>query len=77
MGQETKKTTGKDEKVSALSQAKEQLQQQKVELQAAVSAVEKAEGARDIFLANMSHELWTPINTILVLNELIIRDSQE
>ena len=77
MGQETKKTTGKDEKVSALSQAKEQLQQQKVELQAAVSAVEKAEGARDIFLANMSHELRTPINTILGLNELIIRESQE
>lgn len=77
MGQETKKTTGKDKKVSALSQAKEQLQQQKVELQAAVSAVEKAEGARDIFLANMSHELRTPINTILGLNELIIRESQE
>ena len=42
-----------------------------------MSAVEKAEGARDIFLANMSHELRTPINTILGLNELIIRESQE
>ena len=43
-----------------LSQAKEALQQKAVELEAAKSAVEKAEFARDIFLANMSHELRTP-----------------
>lgn len=77
MGQETKKTTAKEEKVSSLSQAKEQLQQKNAELEAAMSAAEKAEYARDIFLANMSHELRTPINTILGLNELIIRESQE
>lgn len=35
------------------------------------------ETARDIFLANMSHELRTPINTMLGLNELIIRESQD
>lgn len=75
MGQETKKTTTK--KGTELSQAKEALQQKNVELEAAKSAVEKAEYARDIFLANMSHELRTPINTILGLNELIIRESQE
>lgn len=75
MGQETKKTTAK--KGTELSQAKEALQQKNVELEAAKSAVEKAEYARDIFLANMSHELRTPINTILGLNELIIRESQE
>lgn len=77
MGQETKKTMVKEEKVSSLSQAKEQLQQKNAELEAALSAAEKAEYARDIFLANMSHELRTPINTILGLNELIIRESQE
>ena len=75
MGQETKKTTAK--KGTELSQAKEALQQKSVELEAARSAVEKAEYARDIFLANMSHELRTPINTILGLNELILRESQE
>lgn len=74
MGQETKKTTKKG---TELSQAKEALQQKDVELEAAKSAVEKAEYARDIFLANMSHELRTPINTILGLNELILRESQE
>lgn len=75
MGQETKKTTTK--KGTELSQAKEALQQKNEELEAAKSAVEKAEYARDIFLANMSHELRTPINTILGLNELILRESQE
>ncbi len=75
MGQETKKTTAK--KGTELSQAQEALQQKNEELEAAKSAVEKAEYARDIFLANMSHELRTPINTILGLNELILRESQE
>lgn len=75
MGQETTKTTAK--KGTELSQAKEALQQKDAELEAAKSAAEKAEYARDIFLANMSHELRTPINTILGLNELILRESQE
>ncbi len=70
MGQKTKKTT-------ELSLTKEELQQKNEELEAARSAAEKAENARDIFLANMSHELRTPINTILGLNELILRESQE
>ena len=74
MGQETKTTAKKG---TELFQAKEALQQKKVELETAKNAVEKAEKARDIFLANMSHELRTPINTILGLNELILRESQE
>lgn len=39
--------------------------------------MKRAEHTRDLFLANMSHELRTPINTILGLNELILRESQE
>ncbi len=66
MGQKTK-----------LSLTKEELQQKNEELEAARNAAEKAENARDIFLANMSHELRTPINTILGLNELILRESSE
>ncbi len=66
MGQKTK-----------LSLTKEELQQKTEELEAARNAAEKAENARDIFLANMSHELRTPINTILGLNELILRESSE
>ncbi len=37
----------------------------------------KASRARDVFLANMSHEIRTPINTMLGLNELILRESQD
>ena len=78
MGNETKQeASGKENKVSTLGQAKKQLEQKNVELEEAISAVEKAESARDIFLTNMSHELRTPINTILGLNELILRESQE
>lgn len=77
MGQDTDKTVNKGEEVSTLLQAKKQLEQKNIELEEAISAAEKANGARDIFLANMSHELRTPINTILGLNELIIRESQD
>ncbi len=42
-----------------------------------IAAMKQAEHTRDLFLANMSHELRTPINTILGLNELILRESQE
>ena len=78
MGQETKQeAAGKEKKVSTLGQAKKQLEQKSVELEEAISAAEKAESARDIFLTNMSHELRTPINTILGLNELILRESSE
>lgn len=68
--------SNKGEKVSAAEQTKE-LEQKNVELEKAIKAAEKANGARDIFLANMSHELRTPINTIMGLNELIIRESQD
>lgn len=76
MSKETRQAAeGKGQKkTSALLQAKEQ---KDVELQDAMKAAKKAEDAKDIFLANMSHELRTPINTILGLNELIIRESQD
>lgn len=75
MGQETKQeAANKEKKSSTPGQAKKQLEQKNVELEEAISAAEKT---RDIFLTNMSHELRTPINTILGLNELILRESQE
>lgn len=79
MGQEMKQTSAdeKKNKGAAFLQGKEQLEQKNEELKDAMTAAKKAEKARDIFLANMSHELRTPINTILGLNELIIRESQD
>lgn len=69
--------TKENGKENTLLQVQEQLEQKNVELKDAKKAAKKAEDARDIFLANMSHELRTPINTILGLNELIIRESQD
>ena len=74
MGRET---YNKGEQDPVMLQTKEQLEEKNVALEEAISAAEKAKRARDIFLANMSHELRTPINTILGLNELIIRESQD
>ena len=35
------------------------------------------QNARNVFFANMSHEIRTPINTIIGLNEMILRENQE
>ncbi len=79
MGYSPEKAAASDrgQQVSTLLQAKEQLERKNIELEEAIMAAKKADSARDIFLANMSHELRTPINTILGLNELIIRESQD
>ncbi len=57
--------------------AKEELEKKNIELEEAMLEARKAGRARDLFLANMSHEIRTPINSILGLNELILRESQD
>lgn len=57
--------------------AKDELEKKNIELENAMAQARKATRARDLFLANMSHEIRTPINTILGLNELILRESQD
>lgn len=37
--------------------------------------IEELSNSRSLFFANMSHEIRTPINTILGLNEMILRDA--
>ena len=44
-------------------------------LQEQISRAEAANEAKSIFLANMSHEIRTPINTVLGMNEMILRES--
>lgn len=76
MGQEMKRESAreKEKQASTAGRAQNQPAHNAAELEEAISA---AQHARDIFLMNMSHELRTPINTILGLNELILRESQE
>ena len=46
-------------------------------LKEAVDRAVKADNSKSIFLAQMSHEIRTPINTVLGMNEMILRTSKE
>lgn len=45
-------------------------------LRDAAQAAQKADQAKSVFLAQMSHEIRTPINTMLGMNELILRETR-
>lgn len=83
MGEHTKSNstggfTSKLEKQAvSILLAKDELEKKNIALENAMEEAKKATRARDIFLSNMSHEIRTPINTILGLNELILRESQD
>lgn len=47
------------------------------ELEEGKRAAEKASSAKSDFLANMSHEIRTPINSILGMNEMILRECED
>lgn len=53
------------------------LNEQREQLLKAQAEAEAANEAKSGFLANMSHEIRTPINTVIGMNEMILRESEE
>ncbi|MCM1155115.1 MAG: ATP-binding protein [Roseburia sp.] len=70
-------TSKLEKQAVSLLLAKDELEKKNIELENAMLDARKATRARDLFLSNMSHEIRTPINTIMGLNELILRESQD
>ena len=55
----------------------EKLYSARLELIKTIEIANNANKAKSRFLANMSHEIRTPINTILGMNEMILREAKE
>ncbi len=47
------------------------------ELEESKKKAQEANRAKSLFLANMSHEIRTPINSVIGMNEMILRESSE
>jgi len=63
--------------IELLSKHNEELKELTIELERAKEEAESANKAKSRFLARVSHEIRTPVNAVLGMNEMILRESRE
>lgn len=71
------KSTQFERQAQQLAEQAKILEEQTIQLEAAIEEAEEANRAKRKFLANMSHEIRTPLNVVLGMNEMIRRESTE
>jgi len=74
---ELRDDTDRWQKINLISKHNMELQELTVQLEKAKEEAERANKAKSDFLARVSHEIRTPVNAILGMNEMILRESED
>lgn len=74
---ELRDDTDRWQKINLISKHNAELQELTVQLEKAKEEAERANKAKSDFLARVSHEIRTPVNAILGMNEMILRESND
>jgi len=72
---ELRDDTDRWQKINLISKHNAELQELTVQLEKAKEEAERANKAKTDFLARVSHEIRTPVNAMLGMNEMILRES--
>ncbi len=74
---ELRDDTDRWQNVNLISKHNAELKEMTVQLERAKEEAERANRAKSDFLARVSHEIRTPVNAMLGMNEMILRESDE
>ena len=74
---ELRDDTDRWQKINLISKHNAELQELTVQLEKAKEEAERANKAKSDFLARVSHEIRTPVNAMLGMNEMILRESDD
>ena len=74
---ELRDDTDRWQNINLISKHNAELREMTVQLEKAKEEAERANKAKSDFLARVSHELRTPVNSILGMNEMILRESDD
>ena len=74
---ELRDDTDRWQNINLISKHNAELKEMTVQLEKAKEEAERANKAKSDFLARVSHEIRTPVNAILGMNEMILRESDD